>query len=84
MVLLSNPHQLFSLFLSIFLPQPSHLALKDETTDRDVVGVEHRAPDRHELGEDGRLALQQGLHQAEEVQVHHLSQHLHHGLPITI
>ena len=44
---------------------------------RDVVGLEYRAPERHQLGQDGGLALQEGLHQTQEVQVHHLSQNLH-------
>ena len=43
---------------------------------RDVVSVQHGAPERHQLGEDGGAALQQRLHQAQEVEVHHLRQHL--------
>ena len=43
---------------------------------RDVVSVQHGAPERHQLGEDGGAALQQRLHQAQEVQVDHLRQNL--------
>ena len=43
---------------------------------RDVVSVQNGAPERHQLGEDGGAALQQRLHQAQEVQVDHLRQNL--------
>ena len=50
--------------------------------DSDVVGEagavrhQHRAPQRHQLGQDGGAALEQRLHQGEEVEVDHLRQHL--------
>jgi hypothetical protein len=44
---------------------------------RDIVSLQYGAPERHQLGQDGRLALQQSLHQAQEVKVHHFRQNLH-------
>ena len=41
-----------------------------------VVGEQHRRPQRRQLPQDGGVALHEGLHQGQEVQVHHLSQHL--------
>ena len=43
---------------------------------RNVVSVKYRAPEWHQLGQDGGATLQQSFHQAEEVEVDHLCQDL--------